>query len=215
MGLFGDQTWKAHSQGQEGRSEKKLGRQTRVCGNSLLCGPLPRSGPKPRAATASVPAQPPAIAQSHPGMRENCPPREDNIWKEWIFGKSPSATLVPASPHLLRPPPTGSSPFSCSSSYKNPTQPVPNSLQEPLPHRAAQDSEWGQPQDHGETMKSLLLLSVLAALAVAALCYGEKSFSCHFSVFSCLCLTSGYFDFSSPSSSSHPFLCYNLQVPLT
>lgn len=80
-------------------------------------------------------------------MRENCPPREDNIWKEWLFGKSPSASLVPTSPHLLRPPPTGSSPFSCSSSYKISTdfhkQPVGAS---PCT-AAAQDSETN-PQDH-------------------------------------------------------------------
>lgn len=40
-------------------------------------------------------------------------------------------------------------------------------------------------------MKSLLLLSILAALAVAALCYGEKPFS----GFSFLPLISIYFNF--------------------
>lgn len=59
--------------------------------------------------------------QPGPGVRENCPPRVDNIWKEWVFGKSPSASLGPASLHLLWPPPTGSSPFCGSSSYKNST----------------------------------------------------------------------------------------------
>lgn len=54
-----------------------------------------------------------------PRIEGNCPPRADIIWKEWRFGKSPSASLGPTSLHLLWPPPTGSSPFSCSSSYKN------------------------------------------------------------------------------------------------
>ena len=62
-------------------------------------------------------------------------------------------------------------------------------------------------------MKSLILLAILAALAVVTLCYGEKLFS-HFSVFTFLPLTLAYFYFSSPSSSSSPFLCYNLKVPL-
>lgn len=176
VALFKDQTWKAHCQGQKGRSEKELERQTRVFGNSLLRGPLPKSGPKPRAATTSAPGQHPAIAQSHPAVRENCPPRVDNIWKEWIFGKSPSAGWVPTSPHLLRPPPTRSSPFSFSHSYKNatvfPSQPVASSV----PAAAAQGRDT-DPQDREDTMKSLLLLSVLAALAVAALCYGEKTCS--------------------------------------
>lgn len=43
------------------RVEKELERQTRVCGNSLLCGPVPGAGPKHRAATTSVPGQHPAI----------------------------------------------------------------------------------------------------------------------------------------------------------
>ena len=152
--LSADQTC---SQGQESGGEKELGRQTRVCGNSLLCGPSPRSGPKPRAATTSVSGQHPAIAQSGPGVRENCPPRGDNIWKEWGFGKSPSASLGPTSLHLLWPPPTGSSPCSCPSPYKNSTgfheQPAGASL----PSAAAQAGETspGTRRDHEEPSPSL------------------------------------------------------------
>ncbi|XP_055250157.1 matrix Gla protein [Moschus berezovskii] len=72
---------------------------------------------------------------------------------------------MPTSLHLLWPPPPGPTPFS-SDSYKNPTafhqQPVAVSLHCCSGRRC----EWP-----GDAMKSLLLLSVLAALAVAALCY--------------------------------------------
>ena len=185
----------------EGRPEKELERQTRVCGNSLLCGPVPRSDPNI--------GQPQLVYQgsllpykSGPGVRENCPPGVDNIWKEWVFGKSRSAHWMPTSLHLLRPPPTGSTPFSCSDSYKNPTafhqQPVVVS-----PHCCSRRRcEWP-----GDTMKSLLLLSILAALAVAALCYGENfillSLCFCFFLF-CLWLQFSWI-FSSPSFSSFPF----------
>lgn len=62
-------------------------------------------------------------------------------------------------------------------------------------------------------MKSLVLLAILAALVVVTSCYGEKRFY-RFSVFTFLPLTLAYVYFSSPSSSSSPFLCYNLKVPL-
>lgn len=54
-------------------------------------------------------------------------------------------------------------------------------------------------------MKSLLLLSILAAVAVVVLCYGEKVFSGHFSGFAFLRLTSVDFYFFSPSSFPAPF----------
>ena len=185
------------TQGQESRSEKESERQTRVCGNSLLCGTLPRSGPKYRVATTSVSGQHPATAQSGPGVRENCPPRVDNIWKEWIFGKSPSVSLGPTSLHLLWPPPTGSSHFSCSSSYKNSTAFHGPPAGASLPSAAAQASETN-PQDHRDTMKSLLLLSILAALAVAVLCYGERPFFCHASGVPFLSPISVYFHLFLP-----------------
>lgn len=153
MALSVDQTWKARSQGQKGRSEEELERQTRVCGNSFLHGLLPRPGPKHRVATTAVPGQHLAVAQPGPGMRESCPLRVDNIWKEWIFGKRPSASLVPTSPHLLGPPPTGSSPFSCSGSYKNSTAFHSRPEGASLPTAAAQDSE-NDPQDHRETWRA-------------------------------------------------------------
>lgn len=84
--LSADQTC---SQGQESGGEKELGRQTRVCGNSLLCGPLPRSGPKPRAATTSVAGQHPAVAQSGPGARETAHPEEIISGRNEDLGKVP------------------------------------------------------------------------------------------------------------------------------
>lgn len=99
---------------------KRPGQEGRSCvrGNSL-CGLLSRSVPKHTMATTSAPEQHPAVAQSGPGVRENCPLRVDNIWKEWLFGKSSNASSVPTLPHLLQPSPTGSSPPNCSGSYKN------------------------------------------------------------------------------------------------
>ena len=193
----------------EGRPEKELERQTRVCGNSLLCGPVPRSDPNI--------GQPQLVYQgsilpykSGPGVRKNCPPRVDTIWKEWVFGKSPRAHWMPTSLHLLRPPPTGSTPFSCSDSYKNPTafhqQPVVVS-----PH-CCRRRRCERP---GDTMKSLLLLSILAALAVAALCYGENLLllSLCFGFFSFLPLTSVFMDIFLSLLLFFPFCSYNLTGP--
>lgn len=172
-----DQTWKTQSQSQEGRPEKELERQTCVCGNSLLRGPVPALtqtwGGHNLCTRAAA-----AVAQSGPEMRENCSPGADNICKEWIFGKSPSASWVPTSPHLLRPPPTGSSPFSCSDSYKNSTafhqQPGGASLST----AAAQDSESDPETPWGVYSFSPSWLPLLWQLSVMV-----RTFSCHFFVF--------------------------------
>lgn len=104
-----------------------------MCGNSLLHGPVPGSGPN--IGWPQLLHQAASCHSTGRSRREGkCSSRVDNIWQEWIFGKSPSVSGMPTSPHLLRPPPTGSSPFSCSGSYKNTTafhpQPAGASLRE-------------------------------------------------------------------------------------
>lgn len=141
-----------------------------------MCPDLAR---KHRVATTSAPGQHPAHTHTHtqpgPGVRGNCPRCVDTIWKEWVLGRSPKASLVPShptfpSPLLLVPPPSAAQ--------------VPIKTAQPFqqhagasPSAAAPDTE-ADSRDTRDTMKSLLPLAILAALAVAALCYGEISPCC-------------------------------------
>lgn len=76
-----DQTQKALVQDQEVRAGKELERKP-VLWQLPFLRTFAQLWAKHRVATISVPRQHPDVARSDAGVRENCPLRVDNSWKE-------------------------------------------------------------------------------------------------------------------------------------
>lgn len=143
-----------------------------VCGNSLLCGHGPMSGSEHRAVTTQG-----SILLQHRQVEESG--RTAQL-QQILSGRNEYLGEVPAL-LVCQPVPTFSSPLplvpplpAALALIKTPKLST-DSLQEPLPIAAAGDTAT-QPGDQRETMRSLLLFTILAALAVAVLCYGERTF---------------------------------------